>query len=121
MFYTPKGLYQGHLGTSTVPTLPGVVIYHVDGRTRSNATFWGDYFINDNEGSSNFINQILEADKNQSIPGSVTFRVSDMLTSGTIDLSTYQWNQGGNINVSISIQSAFDANSQNVTLSVNVQ
>src|SRR5690606_8185537 len=107
MFYTPKGLYQGHLGLNTVPTLPGVVIYHVDGRTRNNATFWGDYFINDNEGSSNFINQILEADKNQSIPGSVTFRVSDMLTSGSIDLSTYQWNQGGNINVSISIQSTF--------------
>ena len=34
MFYTPKGLYTGHLGTSYVLDNAGVVIYHIDARMK---------------------------------------------------------------------------------------
>ncbi|MFA7417366.1 MAG: InlB B-repeat-containing protein [Acholeplasma sp.] len=118
MFYTPNGLYNGHL--DYVPTNAGVVVYHVDARPTSNPDYWGYYFINDNEGTSTFIVQVLEADKNNSIPGHSTLKQSDLLTSGTINLNTYTWNQGGNIHVSISITSSINNDSNSVTLSVNI-
>src|SRR5690554_4741244 len=120
MFYTPNGLYNGHLDLDYVPTNAGVVVYHVDARPTPYPDYWGYYFINDNEGTSTFIVQVLEADKNNSIPGHSTLKQSDLLTSGTINLNTYTWNQGGNIHVSISITSSINNDSNSVTLSVNI-
>jgi M6 family metalloprotease-like protein/uncharacterized repeat protein (TIGR02543 family) len=120
MFYTPNGLYQAHRNLQYIPTNAGIVIYHIDARLNNQATFWGEYFLNDNEGSSNFINQILEADKNNSMPGNTPFRQSDLLTSGTLNLNTYQWNQGGAVNVSITVDSPISNNSTTVTLTLSV-
>jgi len=120
MFYTPNGLYQAHRNLQYIPTNAGIVIYHIDARLNNQATFWGEYFRNDNEGSSNFINQILEADKNNSMPGNTPLRQSDLLTSGTLNLNTYQWNQGGAINVSITVDSLISNNSTTVTLTLSV-
>lgn len=120
MFYTPNGLYSAHSGLEYIPSNAGIVIYHIDARLTSNPVFWGEYFINDNEGSSNFINQILEADKNNSIPGNGSIKQSDLLTSGTLNLNTYSWNQGGKINVSLTVASLFNNSSENVTLTVSV-
>lgn len=119
MFYTPNGLYQAHRNLQYIPSNAGIVIYHIDARLNNQATFWGEYFINDNEGSSNFINQILEADKNNSMPGNTPLRQSDLLTSGTLNLNTYQWNQGGAINVSITVDSLISNNSTSVTLTLS--
>lgn len=120
MFYTPNGLYSAHSGLEYVPSNAGIVVYHIDARLTSNPVFWGEYFINDNEGSSSFINQILEADKNNSIPGNGSIKQSDLLTSGTLNLNTYSWNQGGKINVSLTVASLFNNSSENVTLTVSV-
>ncbi|WP_264229751.1 InlB B-repeat-containing protein [Acholeplasma laidlawii] len=120
MFYTPNGLYSAHSGLEYIPSNAGIVVYHIDARLTSNPVFWGEYFINDNEGSSSFINQILEADKNNSIPGNGSIKQSDLLTSGTLNLNTYSWNQGGKINVSLTVASLFNNSSENVTLTVSV-
>ncbi|MBG0762708.1 hypothetical protein IY230_03660, partial [Acholeplasma laidlawii] len=120
MFYTPNGLYSAHSGLEYIPSNAGIVVYHIDARLTSNPVFWGEYFINDNEGSSSFINQILEADKNNSIPGNGSIKQSDLLTSGTLNLNTYSWNQGGKINVSLTVASLFNNSSENVTLTVTV-
>ncbi|OAN20255.1 hypothetical protein [Acholeplasma laidlawii] len=95
MFYTPNGLYSAHSGLEYIPSNAGIVVYHIDARLTSNPVFWGEYFRNNNEGASSFINQILEADKNNSIPGNGSIKQSDLLTSGTLNLNTYSWNQGG--------------------------
>ena len=103
MYYTPNGLYNGHMGTTASITEPGIVIYHVDARLASNASEW-DYFLNNSDGTSNFLVSILEADNNNSIPSSsAAIQNSDILRSGIIDLSSYTWNQGGKIDVKISI------------------
>lgn len=120
MFYTPNGLYSAHSGLEYIPSNAGIVVYHIDARLTSNPVFWGEYFINDNEGSSSFINQILEADKNNSIPGKGSIKQSDLLTSGTLNLNTYSWNQGGKINVSLTVASLFNNISEHVTLTVTV-
>ncbi len=122
MFYTPKGLYTGHLGTSYVLDNAGVVIYHIDARMNSRNTYWGEYFMKNNNSTSNFIVQILEADFNNSIPTTTNNGISqsDILTSGSINLSTYRWNQGGNINVTIEIAQAFNNNSTQAVLNVIV-
>ena len=122
MFYTPNGLYTGHLGTPYVLNNAGIVIYHVDARMNSNNTYWGEYFLRNNSGTSNFIVQLLEADFNNSIPTTSNSGIaqSDILTSGSINLSTYRWSQGGAINVTIEIAQAFNNNSTQAVLNVNI-
>lgn len=120
MFYTPNGLYSAHSGLEYIPSNAGIVVYHIDARLTSNPVFWGEYFRNNNEGTSSFINQILEADKNNSIPGNGSIKQSDLLTSGTLNLNTYSWNQGGKINVSLTVVSLFNNSSEHVTLTVTV-
>ncbi|MFA6801524.1 MAG: hypothetical protein WCR19_05405, partial [Acholeplasmataceae bacterium] len=124
MFYTPQGLYEGHLGTSISLSNAGVVIYHVDARVYNRTTFWGGYFMYDNEGYSDFFVEILEADMNDSFPSTRTsdsIQLSDILRSGSIDLSDeYAWHQGGDINVKIEIVSSFINTSSSITLSVTV-
>lgn len=124
MFYTPQGLYDGHLSLSYVPDNAGIIVYHVDARLYSRSTFWGDYFQYNNEGLSDFFTEILEADKNDTFPSTRSrdyFSDSDMLRSGTLDLSTdYSWHQGGAINVSIEVASAITNTSPTVTLVINI-
>lgn len=108
IYYTPNGLYDGHLGIDSKNNLnsSGVVIYHIDARLHSSANSW-DFFRNDNQaGTSNFIIEILEADKNNSLPSNSTgLTMNDLLRSGTLDLSYYAWNQSGYMNTSVTINS----------------
>lgn len=122
MFYTPNGLYNGHLNTDYVLDNAGVVIYHIDARMNLSNTYWGEYFKNDNSGTSNFIVELLEADFNASLPTTSSNGItqSDILNSGSINLSTYRWNQGGAINVSIEIAQAFNNSSTQAVLNVIV-
>ncbi len=120
MFYTPEGLYEGHLNNSGILNNSGVIIYHVDARLNKTTHFWGEYFINDNEGNNNFLVSILEADFNDSLPGSNGIQDSDILSSGYINLSSYSWNQGSSMNIIIGIESIITNNSENVTISVYV-
>lgn len=124
MFYTPQGLYEGHLSLDYVPDSAGIVIYHVDARTYSRATFWGYYFEYNNEGLSDFFIEVLEADKNDTFPSTRyrdSFAVSDMLTSGTLDLSTtYYWHQGGAIDIQLSVLTPITNTSASVTFNITV-
>lgn len=121
MFYTPNGLYNAHVNLPHVLDNAGIVIYHVDARLNSSLDYWGQYFRNNNDSTSNFLVEILEADFNNSIPGtSTSITQSDILTNGMIDLSRYKWNQGGNINVTIEIAQAFNNNSTETVLNINV-
>src|SRR5690606_6554563 len=123
MFYTPKGLYNGHMNYNYVLNNAAIVIYRVDARMNSRVTFWGDYFARDNDGTSNFFVEILEVDKNNSIPSTSNsgyIKMSDVLTSGSVDLSTYTWHQGGNINVVIEVAEAFNNNSSQAVINVTV-
>ncbi|MDY0210714.1 MAG: InlB B-repeat-containing protein [Acholeplasma sp.] len=122
MFYTPQGLYNGHLGLPHTLKDAGVMIYHIDARLNTGAGFWEEYFKNNNDSTSNFFVELLEADFNNSIPSKTNYiSQSDILTNGVIDLSTYKWNQGGNINVSIEIAESFNNTSSSITLNVQVQ
>lgn len=122
MFYTPEGLYEGHLGTSLGLEEPGIVVYHVDARNYSHMTFWGYYFNYNNDGTSDFFVDLLEADKNNSIPSNMShMMMSDLLTSGTLDLSTtYYWHQGGKIDVQIELLSQITTTSPNASLRITV-
>ena len=120
MYYTPEGLYDAHLDASYVLDQAGLVIYHVDARLYERSDFWENYFLYNNDGDSDFFLEILEADKNNSIPGNTTFSLSDMLVSGQLDLSSYTWHQGGSMNVSIELLSPVSTSSQiSFILSVN--
>ena len=68
MFYTPGGLYDAHYNTNISVENTGIVIYHVDARMRFKCWFLDYYMQNNNDGTNNFLVQILEADKNNSIP-----------------------------------------------------
>lgn len=105
-YYRPEGLYRGHIKGDIAVSKPGIVIYKLDATLSSSASFW-DFFKNDNNGRSNFLVDILEADKNDSLPtkGYNYITDSDILTSGSIDLSDYEWNTGEKINVNIKIDS----------------
>jgi hypothetical protein len=117
MYYTPDGIYDGHLDTPFSVSEPGIVIYHIDARLASNADEW-DLFMNNNTGTGNFLAEILEVDKNNSIPSENTLiSNSDLLLAGAIDLASYSWNQGGSIYVGIEIVSL---TSINATLTVDV-
>lgn len=121
MFYTPQGLYNAHLNSNYLPNDPGIAIFHVDARLYPNAQFWSNYFMYDNDGASDFFIQLLEADKNNSLPGNIGIAKSDLLTSGSLDLSSYQWHQGGSINVFIELSQAITSNDTSVSfvLSIN--
>lgn len=122
MFYTPGGLYDAHYNTNISVENTGIVIYHVDARMNSNVGFWDYYMQNNNDGTNNFLVQILEADKNNSIPHNNTeISQSDLLTNGSIDLSTYKWNQGNaSINVTISLTETLTNNMTSTTITVSV-
>ncbi len=124
VFYTPGGLYNAHYNTTLSVEDAGIVVYHVDARLNNSFSFWGNYFRVDNDGTSNLFINLLEADGNNSIPsnsGSGYIKQTDLLTNGTFNLATnYDWIQGGDINVSITIASVFNNNSDAVTLTVSV-
>ena len=121
MFYTPKGLYEEHLSYPVSVDQAGVVIYHVDARIYSRPSFWGTYFTYNNEGDSDFFVEILEADKIDDFPGTEEHISSkELLTSGSLNLSTYTWHQGGAIDVEITITSSININSTTIDLEVVV-
>ncbi len=122
MFYTPKGLYEGHLNYPVSVDQAGVVVYHVDARVHSRPSFWGAYFTYNNEGDSNFFVEILEADLEEDFPSNEGhMSSSELLRTGSLNLATdYAWHQGGAIDVSITITSSININSTSVDLEVVV-
>lgn len=112
IYYTPNGLYRGHMGTKASISEAGVAIYHVDARLSPKADEW-EFFLNNNDGTSNFLVSILEADKNNSIPSRIkTINKNDILLGGSIDLSSYLWNQGGTINTKIAIETKSESSAK---------
>lgn len=107
MYYKPTGLYEGHLNEKQWYDLPdesGLVIYHVNAKTKtSEQTYWEIFEYNNELNSSNTFIKILEADKNNSLNGNNALKVSDLLTSGTLNLSTYRWHDNSAINVTITV------------------
>jgi M6 family metalloprotease-like protein/uncharacterized repeat protein (TIGR02543 family) len=121
MFYTPEGLYEAHQGLEYVLNQAAVIVYHVDARFFSNTTFWDGYFMYNNDGPSDFTSEILEVDKNNSLPSMGSpIQISDVLTSGIFDMSSYTWHQGGSIDVSIEVMSTITNGSDAVTLVISV-
>jgi M6 family metalloprotease-like protein len=119
-FYTPEGLYEEHLGLSYVLDHAGIIVYHVDARLSTNPTFFSDYFMYNNDGTSDFFAELLEVDGNNSLDGDY-ISMSDILTTGTFDISSYSWHQGGSINISIEITSVITDNSDEVTFILTVE
>lgn len=119
IFYTPEGLYEGHMGTEYGLSNAGIAIYHVDARLANNADYW-DFFRNNNDNTTNHLVALLEADKNNSLPGNSSISQSDLLVNGTLDLSSYTWNQGGSIDIVITVESLISNTSENVTLGLVV-
>ncbi|MBN2876772.1 MAG: hypothetical protein JXL85_03865, partial [Bacilli bacterium] len=119
-FYTPEGLYAEHLGLDYVLDHAGIIVYHVDARLVSNPSFWGGYFTHDNDGTSNFFAELLEADGNDSLD-SAFISMSDILTTGSFDLSSYSWHQGGSINVTIELTSVITDTSDEVSFILTVE
>jgi len=121
MFYTPEGLYSGHIVNDYIPKQAGIVVYHIDARVLETTTFWGNYFMYNNDGTSDFIAEILEADKNDSIPSMmVPLQMSDLLTNGTFNLSSYTWHQGGTMNITIEVLSTMTDTSDTVSFVLTV-
>lgn len=119
-FYSPNGLYNAHSGLETVPENAGIIVYHVDARMFDDNELWYEYFMYNNDGNEDFFVRILEADKNNSLPGNSSITQTDLLTSKTFDLSSYSWHQGGQIAVSISVASVITNNAESVTLNITV-
>ena len=121
IFYTPEGLYSGHLENNYVPDHAGIIVYHVDARMLLHTSFWDGYFMYNNDGTSDFIAEILEADKNNSIPSNNSpIQMSDMLISGTLNLSSYTWHQGGTMNITIEVLSMITNTSDTVKFVLTV-
>ena len=121
MFYTPNGLYNGHVGLPHVLDNAGIMIYHVDARMKSSTSFWGEYFLRNNNSTSNFFVQLLEADFNNSIPSPTSYiSQSDILSSGSMNLSAYKWSNGTNINVMIEVAQSFTNSSSQAVINVTV-
>ena len=88
------------------------------------------YFVYDNFEDSPFLIELLEADMNDSLPGNNrrdsisgliiqnSIKASDLLHSGTLDLSYYHWNDGTDINVLLTINEMSDTT---VNISVDVR
>jgi len=121
MFYTPGGLYEGHMGTNESIDEPGVVIYRANATLDSYQEYWGvSYYYNNDENYDLFL-EILEADKNNSIPSNnQSISINDLLTNGTLDLSYYTWQDGTSIDVIIKIDSIIDQDSTSVDLNIEV-
>jgi M6 family metalloprotease-like protein len=119
-FYTPEGLYEEHIGLSYVLDHSGIIVYHVDARLSTNPTFFSDYFMYNNDGTSDFFAELLEVDGNDSLDADY-ISMSDILTAGTFDISSYSWHQGGSINISIEITSAITDTSDEVTFILTVE
>lgn len=117
MYYTPAGLYRAHSNTNWGLDQSGVAIYRVDARLGNSPSFW-DYFLNNNQGRSPFLVELLEADYSNSIPSN-NFNISnnDILSSGRIDLGSYSWNQGGEINVIVEVD---ELSTNNANLSITL-
>lgn len=113
-YYQPVGLYNGHMGYDVSVNKQGIVIYHYDATLHNDPDVF-DFFAKTNDATSKFFAEILEADKNNSIPGSKAISSSDLLTSGTLDLSTYKWNDNTAIGHTISVNSL---NQNHATISV---
>lgn len=120
MFYTPEGLYDAHVAAPYVPDGAGFIIYHVDARLYQGAGFWEGYFMYNNDGASDFFVDILEVDKNHSLPGNSAFSLTDMLRSGTINLSSYQWHQGGSMNIQLDINQVITSTDDTVSFILHV-
>ena len=109
MFYKPEGLYEGHLGKSHVLDVPGLVIYHVDASlAKSDADYWSFFAKENLESTSQFFIRILEADKGTSLLGSKPIANSDILRSGTLDLSSFKWNDNTSIDVLITLSESLN-------------
>ncbi len=135
MFYTPEGLYEGHLNSSTGIEDAGIVIYHVNAVQPPNTYFWGNYFGYNNDGTSDFLIEILEADLDHSFPNDDIMWISediylpsspltseDLLRTGNLDLSnTYSWSNGNSINVSIEVGTTITNTSDDVTLYITIR
>jgi hypothetical protein len=120
MFYTPEGLYGAYLSANYVPDDAGLVIYHVDARLYPGAGFWDGYFMYNNDGDSDFFIDILEVDKNNSMPGNNAFTLSDMLRTGSINLGSYQWHQGGSMNIAIDINQVITSTDDTVSFVLHI-
>jgi hypothetical protein len=111
-YYTPAGLYEAHQGLSYVPSVSGLLVYHVDAtlKARNDSSWWMSYFKNTNMDSDNSksLVRFLEADKNSSMASS-GFKNSDLLSSGSLALNTYRWNSNSAINIGLQILSKTDA------------
>ncbi len=119
MFYTPEGLYEEHLNQDYVLDHAGIMIYHVDARLYQYASFWDGYFMYNNDGTSDFFASLLEIDDNQSLSRN-TITMDDVLTSGSTDLSNYDWHQGGAINISVELLSVITDDSDEVTFKLTI-
>ncbi|MDR2828451.1 MAG: InlB B-repeat-containing protein, partial [Acholeplasmatales bacterium] len=123
VYYTPTVLYE-HAATRTsgwakvVPNDRGVLIYHIDARHKSSLSYW-NYYIQTNVSSygPDYIVEILQADKASNIH-SVGMQAKDLLRSGSINLNTWTWNQGGAMNIIITVNSKTSSNI-NITLTVS--
>ncbi|MGD9909903.1 MAG: InlB B-repeat-containing protein [Candidatus Izemoplasmatales bacterium] len=120
MFYTPEGLYNAHVGLPYVLDHAGIIVYHVDARLYNNPSFWDTYFSYNNDGTSDFFAELLEADNNNSLDYS-DISMSDILTAGSFDLSGYSWHQGGSMNITITVNSVITDTSDNVSFTVTVE
>ena len=119
MFYTPEGLYNEHLGLDYMLKDAGVMIYHVDARLYQYPDFWDTYFMYNNDGKSDFFSSVLEVDDNDSLDYS-TLSKSDILTSGSTDLSNYSWHQGGSINIQIELLTMITNDSDEITFRLTI-
>lgn len=122
MYYTPDGLYEGHMATSISLDEPGVVIYHANATLSNFTYYWGINFQYNNEGTSDLFLEILEADTNDSLPSdNQGISMTDLLRSGSIDLGQhYQWSDGTDIDVLIEVASIINNESDEVTLNIEV-
>ncbi|MDR2828206.1 MAG: InlB B-repeat-containing protein [Acholeplasmatales bacterium] len=101
MYYTADGLYSGHINahTSYVPTVKGIIIYHVDARKNS----WGDDFKYNNSGSGTALVGIVPASGTGNISNGMTNAF--VLQNGTSNISSKTWHQGGTYGLTIVINS----------------
>ncbi|MDR2867540.1 MAG: InlB B-repeat-containing protein [Acholeplasmatales bacterium] len=119
MYYEAgEGLYAAHSNQGILPTVDGVVIYHVNSNVYSSGNSWWMNFLYDNESaSSNNLIEILEADHNNSIRSSGV-KSGDLLRSGTLNLGQYYtWDTNSSaINVIITINGSIGNGFANITL-----
>jgi M6 family metalloprotease-like protein/uncharacterized repeat protein (TIGR02543 family) len=102
IYYTPTDLYAAYTNSGYIPKQTGVIIYHIDARISPTSTSWDFFKQNNNNAPGNQLIRILEADKDGSF-AKHGMSSSDMLQHGSLDLSTYIWNQGGEMNVILTI------------------